>query len=273
MTRFLVTLLVSLGIGYLALMVFVYFYQKNLLFLPDFPNRNIEATPKDIGLEYEDVTLDTVDKVKLHAWWIKQVDPRGTILFFHGNAGNIGHRLETLRLFHELGYQTLIIEYRGYGQSVGTPSEQGLYADAEAAWRYLREQRQIPPEDIVIAGRSLGAAVALYLADRHKPKALIMESAFTSVPDMAAIHYGWLPVRWLSKYQFDNKQRIRRIQCPVLLIHSQQDEITPYSQARRLYQLAPEPKQFVTLRGGHNDAQFSDYQTYINGLRDFLYRY
>lgn len=270
MPRTLISILLTIAIGYLLLVMFVYFYQRHLLFLPDLPGRELEITPQDIGLNHEDVRLITSDNVKLHGWWLPQTNPSGTILFFHGNAGNISHRLQTLQLFHQLGYQTLIIDYRGYGLSQGTPSEQGLYLDAERAWDYLRQQRKLPADQIIIAGRSLGAAVALYLASRHTPRALIMESAFTSVPDMAAIHYPWLPVRWLSRYQFNNQQRIDQVQCPLLLVHSRQDEITPYQHARELLQRAAEPKQLLTLEGGHNDAQFRDWQTYHSGLQAFL---
>jgi fermentation-respiration switch protein FrsA (DUF1100 family) len=273
MPRLVATLLLALVISYLLLLVFVYFYQKHLLFLPDFPSRKVDATPKNVGLDYEDITLITTDRIRLHAWWVEHTTPRGTILFFHGNAGNLSHRLTTLQLFHDLGYSTLIVEYRGYGKSSGTPSEQGLYADADAAWQYLHKQRRLQPDDIIIAGRSLGAAIALYLAEKHPPRALIMESSFTSVPDMAAIHYPWLPVRWLTKYDFNNRVRIEQLHCPLLLVHSEQDEIAPYSQGKILYKLAPEPKEFLTLRGGHNDAQLTDYQQYMEGLRQFLGRY
>jgi len=273
MWRTMTPLLLAMAGGYLLLVVAVYFYQPHLLFLPDLPSRQLTRTPADIDLAYEDVHLQTRDGVRLHGWWVSHPQPRGTILFFHGNAGNISHRLQTLRLFHQLDYQTLIIDYRGYGQSAGRPSEAGLYADAEAAWRYLRDVRQLSPGEIVLSGRSLGAAVALYLAEQHTPRALILESAFTSIPDMAAVHYGWLPVRWLSRYQFDNRQRIANLDCPVLIVHAKDDEIAPYEQGRQLYQLAPLPRQWLALNGGHNDAQLNDYLTYTRGLQDFLARY
>ncbi|MFP3873392.1 MAG: alpha/beta hydrolase [Thiohalophilus sp.] len=273
MRRTMTTLLLAIAGGYLLLTVAVYFYQPHLLFLPGLPSRELARTPADIDLAYKDVDLQTRDGVNLHGWWVEHPQPRGTILFFHGNAGNISHRLQTLRLFHELGYRSLIIDYRGYGQSGGKPSEPGLYADAEAAWRYLRETRQLAPGEIILSGRSLGAAVALYLAEQHPPRALILESAFTSVPDMAAVHYGWLPVRWLSRYQFDNRQRIAGLDCPVLIVHAREDEIAPYTQGRELYRLAPQPKQWLALTGGHNDAQLNDYQTYTRGLQAFLARH
>ncbi|MFO8025458.1 alpha/beta hydrolase [Thiohalophilus sp.] len=266
-------LLTAFAGSYLLLVIAVYFYQPHLLFLPELPSRQLVRTPGDIDLAYEDVDLQTRDGVRLHGWWVEHPQPQGTILFFHGNAGNISHRLQTLRLFHQLGYQSLIIDYRGYGQSEGKPSERGLYADAEAAWRYLREQRQLPPAQIILSGRSLGAAVALYLAEQHSPRAVIIESAFTSIPDLAAVHYGWLPVRWLSRYQFDNRQRIASLDCPVLIVHAREDEIAPYEQGRELYRLAPSPSQWLALNGGHNDAQLNDYRTYTRGLQAFLARH
>ncbi|TDY00517.1 hypothetical protein EDC23_2018 [Thiohalophilus thiocyanatoxydans] len=273
MPRLMISSLLTLLAAYLLLLVGIYFYQPHLLFLPEIPSRQLERTPQAIGLAYEDVRLTASDGTELHGWWLAHPEPAGNVLFFHGNAGNISHRLHTLRLFHELGYQSLIIDYRGYGKSGGKPSEAGLYADAEAAWRYLRETRRLQPGEIVISGRSLGAAVALYLAHRHPPRALILESPFTSLPDLAAAHYRWLPARWLTRYAFDNRQRIPQLDAPLLIVHSEEDEITPAQQARTLYALAPEPKQQLVLQGGHNDARLGDEQTYTDGLRAFLARH
>lgn len=270
MWRGMTGLLVTIAGGYLLLVITIYFYQPHLLFLPNLPSRELEQTPVDANIDYSDVFLTTTDGARLHGWWIEHPRPAGTILFFHGNAGNISHRLQTLHLFYELGYRTLIIDYRGYGRSDGKPSESGLYADAEAAWQYLVTERGVSPQDIVISGRSLGAAVALKLALAHPPRALIMESAFTSIPDMAAVHYGWLPVRWLSRFKFNNLQRIADLTSPVLLVHGEQDEIVPYRHALSLYNQAPSPKQLLTLQGRHNDAQLNDYLKYRTGLRRFL---
>lgn len=263
-------LLAAIVSGYLLLVIIVYFYQPHMLFLPDLPSRVLGQTPDSVNLDYTDVYLMTEDGVRLHGWWVEHPQPAGTLLFFHGNAGNISHRLQTLRLFYELGYRTLIIDYRGYGQSDGTPSESGLYTDADAAWQYLVTERGLAPEDIVISGRSLGAAVALQLSLEHPPRALIMESAFTSVPEMAAVHYSWLPVRWLSRFKFNNLEGISRLSCPILLVHGLQDEIVPYQQSLSLYARAPSPKQLLTLQGRHNDAQLNDYLKYREGLQRFL---
>ncbi|MDH3526857.1 MAG: alpha/beta hydrolase [Gammaproteobacteria bacterium] len=255
---------------YCALALYLYLMQPRLLYYPDLPGRELAATPADIGLEYEPVTLVTEDGVRLGAWFIPRSGARGTLLFLHGNAGNISHRLDSIRLFHELGLAILILDYRGYGESEGTPSEAGTYQDADAAWRYLVEQRRSAPRDIVVFGRSLGAIIAAELAARTRPGALIMESAFTSVPDMAATLYPWLPVRLLSRYHYDALKPLARTRCPLLIAHSRADEIIPFTHGQRLFEHAREPKQFLELRGGHNDGFLETGQDYIDGLERFL---
>jgi len=258
------------AIGYAMLAAALFFYQPNLLYFPDMPNREIEATPGDIGLDFEPLTLATRDDEQLDAWFIPAEPARGVLLFCHGNAGNISHRLESIRLFHELGLSVLIFDYRGYGQSSGKPTEKGTYRDADAAWRYLVEQRGIPAEHIILFGRSLGASIAADLATRQSAAGVILESAFTSVPDVAAQLYPWLPVRWLSRYQYDTRRKLADIHSPVLIVHSRDDEIISYSNGERLFEAANEPKQFLQLRGGHNDGFFVSGKDYTRGLDSFL---
>ena len=186
------------AIGYAVLAAALFFYQPKLLYFPDMPTRQIQATPEDAGLDFDAVTLTTSDNEQLDAWFVPADPARGTLLFFHGNAGNNSHRLDSIRLFHELGLSVLIFDYRGYGQSTGRPTEKGTYRDADAAWQYLVEQRAIPPERIILFGRSLGAPIAADLATRQAAAGVILESGFTSVPDVAAKLYPWLPARWLS---------------------------------------------------------------------------
>jgi fermentation-respiration switch protein FrsA (DUF1100 family) len=258
---------------YCTLALYVYLMQPRLLYYPDLPGRAIVATPADIGLDYEPVTLLTGDGVRLGAWFIPHTDARGTLLFLHGNAGNISHRLDSIALFHALGLSVLILDYRGYGESEGTPSEAGTYRDADAAWQHLVEQRRIAPSEIVIFGRSLGAAVAVELASRTRPGALIMESAFISVPEMAATLYPRLPVRLLSRYRYNALTPLERISCPLLIVHSRDDEIIPFRQGQRLFEHAREPKQFLELRGGHNDGFLVTGRHYVNALEGFLSEY
>jgi hypothetical protein len=206
----------------------------------------------------------------LHAWFIPAENARATVLFCHGNAGNISHRLDSIRLLHSLGLQVLIFDYRGYGRSDGRPSEKGSYRDVDAAWQYLLEVRGLPQTQIIIFGRSLGAAVAADLASRTRPAAVILESAFTSVPDMAAGIYPWLPVRLLSRYRYDNLDKVARLSAPLLLVHSRQDEIIPFVHGERLFERAHVPKQFLEIHGGHNDAFLTSRKAYTQGLKAFL---
>ena len=255
---------------YVALAGYVYVMQPRLIFYPDMPGRTLEATPATVDLAFEDVSLATADGEQLHGWYVPNDAAHATLLFCHGNAGNISHRLDSIRLFHELGLNVLIFDYRGYGLSSGTASEQGTYRDADAAWEYLVGERGIPPQRIVLFGRSLGAAVASDLATRTQPGAVILESAFTSVPDMAARLYPWLPVRWLASYRYDNAAKIRNISSPVLVMHSRDDEIIPFAHGERLYALANQPKRMFELRGGHNDGFHVSRDQYRPVVGDFI---
>jgi len=259
-----------IGAGYLALLLAMYFGQSSLLYLPDIPSRELVASPRDIGLAHEDVHLETADGVRLHGWYLPAPDARGTLLFLHGNAGNISHRLDSLRIFHDLGLAVLIIDYRGYGRSEGRPSEAGLQQDALAAWRHLVETRQVPPERIVVFGRSLGASLAAWLAAREDAGGLILESGFISVPELAAELYWWLPVRWLAHLRHDTRAYVAAARAPVLVAHSPDDEIIPYRHGRVLYDAAPEPKRFLQLRGDHNSGFLRSGADYTRGLRAFL---
>jgi len=266
----LTNILLMLVLAYSALLTFVYFYQSRLLYFPDTPSRLVDLSPERVDLSYESVQLLTSDNIQLDAWFIPAPEARGVILFCHGNAGNISHRLDSLLLFHKLGFSSLIFDYRGYGRSQGSPSEAGTYLDVEAAWHYLTRSRDVPASRIVLFGRSLGAAVAAHQAVVTTPEALIIESSFTSVPDMAAELYPFLPTRWLSRYKYDVRQQLEKVSCPVLVVHSRDDEIIPFSHGRALFAAAREPKQFLELQGGHNDGFFLSSRSYSRKLDDFL---
>jgi fermentation-respiration switch protein FrsA (DUF1100 family) len=164
----------------------------------------------------------------------------------------------------------LIVDYRGYGQSEGRTTERGIYRDADAAWRYLIEDRDTVASDILIFGRSLGASVAARLAAQHQPLALIVESSFTSVPDIAQDLYPWLPARWLSRLSHATREYVRDVQCPILVIHSRDDEIIPFRHGEAIFASANEPRTLLAIRGTHNDAFLRDARDYIGGLRAFL---
>ena len=258
-----------LAAAYGGLALLVYIFQSRLVFFPDV-DREVSATPASANLLFEDLHLQTSDGINLHGWYIPAPQPRGTVLFLHGNAGNISHRLDSIEMFHRLGYSTLIFDYRGYGNSSGAPTEQGTYRDAEAAWRYLTEQRHTPECRIVLFGESLGGAVAAWLAARHKPAALVIASGFTSVPDLGQQLYPYLPVRWLARIRYDTRKYLQSVTAPVLIAHSPQDDIIPYGHGRALYAAAHPPKQFVELTGGHNDGFIFMREAWIKALGDFL---
>ena len=261
------TVLVLL-VAYGAVVGLAFAFQDQLLFQP---SSRLIATPDAAGMAYETVHLDTEDGETLHGWWIPAPDvSRGTLLFFHGNAGNISGRLESVQQFHRLGLNVLIVDYRGYGESTGTPSEQGLYKDAQACWHHLTDTRGLAPEDIVIFGRSMGGGPATWLATQHTPGALILESVFTNVPDVGAHHYPFLPVRALATNQFDNESRVATIDVPKLHIHSRDDRVVPFELGREVYEAAAEPKQFLEIAGGHNDGFLVSEESYLETIDAFL---
>ncbi len=252
---------------YLALVILIYFLQARLIY---FPFATLEANPAQIGLAYDDVQLETDDGVQLHGWYLPAPNAAFTVLFFHGNAGNISHRLDSLRLFHTLGVNVLIFDYRGFGNSGGSPSESGTYLDASAAWRHLIEVRQLRPDQVILFGRSLGGAVASWLAVRVPARGLILESSFSSLPALGTDHYPLLPVRWLSWYRYDTQSRLASLSMPVLIAHSRDDRIVGFHHAEVLYESAPAPKTLLEMRGGHNDGFLISGDGYVHGLREFV---
>jgi len=254
---------------YGLLVAVVYLMQGRMLYLANVPGRELTATPADIDLEYEDVGIETADGVRLHGWFIPGESNR-VLLFFHGNAGNISHRLDSIRQFLNLGLSVFIIDYRGYGQSGGKTTETGIYQDADAAWHYLTDQRGVLADDIVIFGRSMGASAAAKLATKQRPLALIVESSFSSIPDIAQEIYPWLPARWLSHLRHATRDYVGGIQRPILVVHSRDDEIVPFHHGEAIFNAAQEPKTLLTLRGSHNDAYIRDARNYIEGLQAFL---
>ncbi len=255
---------------YAGILLLVFLFQARLVYFPGV-ERALVATPRAVGLDFEEVRF-AVDSETLHGWWVPARAARGAVLILHGNAGNISHRLDYLTMFNRLGYAALIIDYRGYGKSSGTPSEDGTYRDADAAWRHLTETRKFAPRGIVLFGESLGGGVATWLALQHPPRALVLASTFTSVPDLGAQVYPWLPVRWLARIKYDNLDRIAQVTAPVLVAHSKGDDIVPFSHGRALFEAAREPKQFLELHGGHNDGFIFAREEWVRELGAFLDR-
>lgn len=272
MRRMLGELLIPVAIAYGAVLVLVFVFQSHLVFYPGM-GREVMLSPQSYGLRYETVELRTADGETLQAWWVPAENARGIVLFFHGNAGNISHRLDYLLMFNRLRYSTLILDYRGYGKSTGSPSEEGTYRDAEAAWEYLRHARLAQPRGVVIAGESLGGAVATWLAAKVNPRAVLLFSTFTSVNDLGAQVYWFLPVRLLSRIGYDNLENLKGLRAPVLIAHSRDDDVVPYSHGTRLFEAAGEPKAFLEMHGGHNDGFIFARQEWVAQLAAFLDRH
>jgi fermentation-respiration switch protein FrsA (DUF1100 family) len=266
MKPFLMWVLVPVTV-YLAFLFYLYLSQSHMLY---FPVRQVSRSPAAVGLDYEEVALVTADGLTLSAWFVPAEQRRGVLLFCHGNAGNISHRLDSIRIFHQIGLDVLIFDYRGYGQSDGNPSEQGTYLDVEAAWSYLVTQRQVDPGDVVLFGRSLGGPVAAWLAQEHNPGALILESTFTSAPDLGAKLYPYVPVRLLLRYKYNTLSYLSEVRCPVLVVHSRDDELIPFQHGVDLYEAAPGPKSFLEIRGPHNEGFIVSGKLYQDGLEDAL---
>lgn len=252
---------------YLAAVILTGVFQTRFIY---FPSKVLAATPASVGLTFDDVTLLCADSTKISAWFVPHADALATILFFHGNAGNNGHRLEELRRFHQMQYNAMIVDYRGFGKSEGSPTESGTYLDAQAAWNYLTQTRNIPASSIIIMGESLGGAVAIDLASHHTPGALVVQSTFTRMADIAAMHYPFLPVRWLLRHSYDSIDKVGRISCPKLFIHSDADTLIPLPHGQSLFAAAADPKQFLQTPGEHNDGGFMYSPEYTARLKEFL---
>jgi len=237
-----------------------------------FPEKRVIATPADADLTYEDLYLNTHDGVKINAWFVPFAGSRRTLLWFHGNAGNIGNRVDLLSLLHrKLKSNVLIMDYRGYGLSEGEISEEGTRLDARAAYDYLLSRSDINPREIILFGRSLGAAVAIDLAVDLEHGALILEAPFTSIKEMAKKTFPFLPTSMLLKTRYDSLSKIKAVQLPLLILHGDQDQVVPFSQGRALFSAANDPKTFYIIRGaGHNDSYVVGGKGYFEALQGFV---
>lgn len=263
-------IVLTLALAYVAVLLIIYVLQPRMVY---YPSQNITVTPADFGYEFEDVNFATEDRYQLHGWFIPADTANPTMLYFHGNAGNISGRMETIKLLHQLGLNVFIFDYRGYGQSEGRPTEEGTYRDAIAAWNYLRSERGVSESEIIVMGRSLGGSVAAWLSARKNPAASIIESTFTSAPDLGAELYPWLPVRWLIKYDYNTLVNIQKIGNPLFMSHSQQDQVVPYHHGKKLFEAANEPKMFLELEGTHGSGFLDTGEKYRNALRSFLQKH
>lgn len=264
---------IFLFVAYWGWGILLYIMQPRFLYSP---LREVSYTPGDLELDFEDVVFKSDDGLRLNGWYIpvtshrreRTGDSRGadlptrktaktaefTILFCHGNGGNMMHRLDSINIFRNLGLNCFVFDYRGYGKSRGKPSEEGTYLDVAAAYRWLTEEKKIQPDKIIVFGRSLGGSIAAHLASKVKVGGLVVESTFTSYVDIGKKFYPYMPVRWFARFSYRTIDYIKKVSCPVMLIYSRNDEVVPFNFGLELYEAANEPKQFVEIFGSHNDG-------------------
>jgi fermentation-respiration switch protein FrsA (DUF1100 family) len=262
-----ITILSIVAAVYIGLSVLLFLMQSRVLYQP---MRGYDYTPSDYGLEYEKVSLHTPDGVTLAGWFVPCRGAKRTVLFCHGNAGNISHRLDTLQMFHELGLNCLIVDYRGYGESTGKPTETGTKIDMLAGFEWLIEEKEVRPEQIILFGRSLGGSIAAMIARDINPAGLVLESTFTSFDDVGSHYYPWLPVRLFSRFDYNTLEAVKQVTCPVLVIHGPEDEIIPYKFGQQIFAAANEPKQFADLKGTHNEGFYENADLYKKIWQDWL---
>ena len=237
------------------------------------PDREMIARPTELGRPFEDVSFTAADGVRLHGWFFPAHadSPRAqlVVLLCHGNGGNISYRLDHYRAILETGVSLFTFDYRGYGRSDGRPGEQGTYLDAQAAYQWLTE-KGFKGDGIIALGESLGGGVAAELATHEPLSGLILQSTFTSVPDVGAEIFPWLPVRLLGTIQYNVRGKLPRLHIPVMIMHSPADTLIRFSHGQKNFAAANEPKVFWELAGDHNDTLLAGEQNYIEGLRRFL---
>lgn len=235
------------------------------------PRKSLITTPAEHGLDFESVQFSASDGVKLHGWWVPIPNARATVLLCHGNSGNVSYQLDQIKVFHQLRLSVFTFDYRGFGQSEGKPSEDGLYRDGKAAWDYLVAQKHLAPERIVIFGHSLGGSVAAWLSKEVKAGAVIVQATFATMKQIAKCFYPYFPLRKIMRSRYDNLAYIAQAQCPVLVIHSPDDEVVPFEHGKQVFEAAKPPKEFLQISLGHDGAVKSP--NYLSGIKAFLDKY
>jgi fermentation-respiration switch protein FrsA (DUF1100 family) len=258
------SVLAWVAVALVAMLGLLWVFQRSLIYLP---SQSVPVPPNDV----EEVTYGTRDGLTLTAWLVESEEARGSVIVFNGNAGNRSHRLPLARALADMGLTVLLTDYRGYGGNPGSPSEEGLALDARAARNYMTDRGDDDP--LILFGESLGAGVAIGLAKEHPPDAMILRSPFKSLPDIAAVHYRWLPTSILLRDRFQNLDGISDIHLPVLVVAGTEDRIVPSDQSRAVYDAANEPKEILLVDGArHNDPELLDGDEMIQGIADFLER-
>lgn len=259
----------AVGISVVLLTGMGMFFGDRFIFFPSRANEEWDRHRHGTGAE--EVTFTAADGVRLVSWYLHATHARATVLFFHGNAGNLSHRTDIIQTLARLDADVLIVGYHGYGKSAGEPSEAGLYLDADAAYAYLTKQRGVLPSRLVVFGESLGGGPAIDLASRKPCAGLIVQSAFTSIGDMVSHIIPFFPMGWLIRSKIDNLAKIPKVVVPKLFFATQTDEVVPYKQTRQLFDAASEPKTWVEFDGcGHNDLFWKKRHEWTEAIREFL---
>jgi len=267
MGSMLLSFFVVIFVAYWGLGVILYIMQPTFLYSPV---RDVSYTPDELGLDFENVEFKTVDGLRLSGWYVPVENSQYTVLFCHGNGGNIMHRLDSINLFYKLGLSCFIFDYRGYGESEGRTTEEGTYLDAMAAYDWLTKEKKISSDDIIVFGRSLGGSIAAQLATKVNARALIIESTFTSYIDIGKKFYPYMPVCWFARFSYRTIDYVKDVRCPVMFIHSRNDETVPFEFGLELYEAANEPKEFVEIFGSHNDGFLVSSEIYKKGWTNWL---
>jgi uncharacterized protein len=254
-------------LAYLGLAIVLYYMQPRFLYEPV---REIPYTPAELGLDFEEVYFRTGDRLRLHGWFVPAQNSEFTVLYCHGNGGNMMYFLETVNFLNKLGLNCFVFDYRGYGSSQGQPTENGTYLDVRAAYRWLTKKKGVAPQRTILFGWSLGGSIAAYLAGKVKSAGLVIESTFTSYRDIGRKFYPYMPVKWFARFNYPTVDYVRRVKCPVLIIHSRNDEMIPFEFGLEIYDAANEPKQFVEIFGGHNDGFFVSSEAYKKAWTNWL---
>lgn len=219
-----------------------------------FPDKTFSEKPEDYGFVYEDVSLESDKGICLHGWYLRADQEKGTILFFHGNAGNISHRLFKVKGWIERGFSVFLLDYRSYGKSEGKVThEQDILNDANAAFNWLHNTKQIPLSKIIFYGESLGTWPAIRLGSEYQVAAVILEAPFTSFVDLAHVHYPMVPGMFLKNFAFHNLEYVANLKAPIFILHGTDDEICPFMMGQKLFEKAPQPKEFYAIPGGHHN--------------------
>lgn len=265
--KFLLVLLIAAVSVYSLICIYLFLAQKRLIHIP---TGELIGDPLEHGMDFEEIVLATADDARLHGWFVPHSDSKYTVWMFAGNAGNMSYMLDAIRLIHDLKLSVFIYDYRGFGNSTGNMTEQAMYSDTEAVWDYLTQTRQIPHDRIILHGRSLGTAMASWIAAKTEPAGLIIESGFTSIDDMAADLYKLFPTKLLLRWNYNNLERISKVRSPILIIHSPDDELTPYSHALQLLETASDNTDFLQISGDHLNGFLTSGDVYTDGIAAFV---